>query len=70
MLPALVGALLGIPGGIAIYSIPETGTTTTIPAATSLIAVVAAALTCDGWEDRRSTPHWQRLHSVFAGLQR
>ena len=44
LLPALVGALLGIPGGIAIYDVPRTGGPTTLPSALWLAAMVVAAL--------------------------
>jgi ABC-type lipoprotein release transport system permease subunit len=45
LLPAFFGALLGIPGGIAIYDAPRNGPgPTTIPGALSLVAMVAATL--------------------------
>lgn len=44
LLPALLGALLGIPGGIAVYEIPKTGGATTLPSALSLVAMVIATL--------------------------
>ncbi len=41
MLPALIGALLGVPGGIALYDIPKNGPgPTTLPSAIWIIALV------------------------------
>ena len=40
LIPALIGTLLGIPGGLALYEIPKTGGPTTIPSAPALLAVV------------------------------
>ncbi len=42
LIPALLGALLGIPGGIALYDIPKSGGPTVLPPAWALVAVVAA----------------------------
>jgi hypothetical protein len=39
-LPALFGAVLGIPGGILIYEAPKQGGSTTIPSALSLAVMV------------------------------
>jgi len=44
LLPALAGALLGIPGGIAIYDVPKTGGPTTIPPVSWLAVMVAGTL--------------------------
>jgi ABC-type antimicrobial peptide transport system permease subunit len=44
LIPALIGALLGIPGGIALYDIPKTGGTTTVPSPLWLLAMVAVIL--------------------------
>ena len=44
LIPALIGALLGIPGGIALYEIPKTSGTTTLPSLLWLVAMVAAIL--------------------------
>ena len=44
LIPALIGALLGIPGGIALYEIPKTGGTTTVPSPLWLLAMVAVIL--------------------------
>jgi len=44
LLPALVGALLGIPGGIAIYNNPNHHGPTTLPSALWLLAIVAGTL--------------------------
>ena len=68
MIPALVGALLGIPLGIALYAIPKTGTTTTLPAAASLIAVVAATLLAAAVLTALPT-RIGALQSASAGLQ-
>ena len=40
MFPALLGSLLGIPGGIALYEIPKTTGTTVLPSTLSLVALV------------------------------
>jgi hypothetical protein len=43
--PALAGALLGIPGGVAVYDgAKHGGGPTTLPSAASLVVVVAAML--------------------------
>jgi putative ABC transport system permease protein len=45
MLPALVGALLGIPGGIVLYDLPKNGPgPTTLPSALWLVALVVGTL--------------------------
>lgn len=44
LLPALAGALLGIPGGIGIYDAAKNGGTTTIPSALWLAVMVAGTL--------------------------
>jgi putative ABC transport system permease protein len=44
LIPALIGALLGIPGGIALYEIPTTSGTTTLPSPLWLLAMVVAIL--------------------------
>jgi hypothetical protein len=44
LLPALAGALLGIPGGIGIYDAAKNGGTTTIPSALWLVVMVAGTL--------------------------
>jgi ABC-type lipoprotein release transport system permease subunit len=45
LLPALFGALLGIPGGIAIYDAPKNGPgPTTLPSALSLVALLVGTL--------------------------
>ncbi len=44
LIPALIGALLGIPGGIALYQIPKTGGATTLPSPLALLALVAVIL--------------------------
>jgi ABC-type lipoprotein release transport system permease subunit len=44
LLPALLGALLGIPGGIGIYGATKDGGPTTIPPALWLVAMVAGTL--------------------------
>jgi putative ABC transport system permease protein len=43
LIPALIGALLGIPGGIALYDIPKTGGTT-LPSPLSLLTLVVVIL--------------------------
>ena len=43
-LPALLGAMLGIPGGIVIYEAPKHSGTTTIPSALSLVAMVVVTV--------------------------
>jgi ABC-type antimicrobial peptide transport system permease subunit len=44
LLPALLGALLGIPGGIGIYEAANSGGGTTIPAALWLVLVIVLTL--------------------------
>jgi ABC-type lipoprotein release transport system permease subunit len=45
LVPALVGALLGIPGGIGVYDAAKNGGgTTTLPSASSLVAMVVLTL--------------------------
>ena len=44
LLPALAGALLGIPGGIGIYDAAKNGGTTTIPSALWLAVMIAGTL--------------------------
>ncbi len=44
LIPAVIGAVLGIPGGIAVYEIPKTSGTTTLPSPLWLLAMVAAIL--------------------------
>jgi putative ABC transport system permease protein len=44
LIPALIGALLGIPGGIALYEIPKTSGTTTLPSPLWLLAMVVVIL--------------------------
>jgi putative ABC transport system permease protein len=44
LVPALFGALLGLPGGIALYRIPKTGGTTTLPSPLGLLALVTVIL--------------------------
>jgi ABC-type lipoprotein release transport system permease subunit len=44
LIPTLIGALVGIPGGIALYQIPKTGGPTTLPSPLSLLAMVVAIL--------------------------
>jgi putative ABC transport system permease protein len=44
LIPAVIGALLGIPGGIALYEIPKTGGTTTLPSPLWLLAMVVVIL--------------------------
>jgi putative ABC transport system permease protein len=44
LIPAVIGALLGIPGGIALYEIPNTSGTTTLPSPPWLLAMVVAVL--------------------------
>jgi len=44
LIPALFGALLGIPGGIAFYEIPETGGPTTLPSPLWLLAMMVVIL--------------------------
>jgi putative ABC transport system permease protein len=46
--PALVGALLGIPGGIVVYDLAKHGGPTTFPAAGPLIAMVVMTLAVIG----------------------
>ena len=43
-LPALFGALLGIPGGILIYDAPKHSGSTTIPSALALAALVVVTV--------------------------
>ena len=43
-LPAILGAMLGIPGGILIYEAPKHSGTTTIPSALSLVAMVVVTV--------------------------
>jgi ABC-type lipoprotein release transport system permease subunit len=42
--PALLGALLGIPGGVGIYDAAKNGGTTTIPSVLGLVAMVVVTL--------------------------
>jgi putative ABC transport system permease protein len=42
--PALVGALLGIPGGTVVYDIAKQGGSTTLPSAASLAVMVVLTL--------------------------
>jgi putative ABC transport system permease protein len=44
LIPALIGALLGIPSGIALYEIPKTSGTTTVPSPVWLLAMVMVIL--------------------------
>jgi ABC-type lipoprotein release transport system permease subunit len=44
LIPALIGALLGIPGGIAIYNTPNNHAPTILPSALWLLATVAMTL--------------------------
>lgn len=44
LVPVLIGAMLGIPGGIVFYQIPKNGGPTTLPSALWLLAVVLAIL--------------------------
>jgi ABC-type lipoprotein release transport system permease subunit len=44
LLPALIGALLGIPGGIGIYDAAKNGGATTIPPVIGLVVIVAVTL--------------------------
>lgn len=48
LFPALVGALLGIPGGIGIYDAAKNGGSTTLPSVVSLVAVVVVTLLAIG----------------------
>jgi putative ABC transport system permease protein len=48
LIPALAGAMLGIPGGLALYNIPKEGGPTVLPNAVWLIATVAAVLLATG----------------------
>jgi putative ABC transport system permease protein len=43
-LPAFLGALLGIPGGILIYEAPKHSGSSTIPSALSLVVMVVATV--------------------------
>jgi hypothetical protein len=42
--PALLGALLGIPGGVGIYDAAKNGGTTTIPSVLGLVVMVVLTL--------------------------
>jgi putative ABC transport system permease protein len=44
VVPALVGALLGIPGGILLIELADPDSTTTLPPVWQLIAVVPATV--------------------------
>jgi ABC-type antimicrobial peptide transport system permease subunit len=44
MLPAFVGGILGIPGGIAVYAAPKSGDGTNIPPALWLVAMVLGTM--------------------------
>jgi putative ABC transport system permease protein len=44
LIPAVIGTLLGIPAGIALYEIPKTSGTTTIPSPLLLLAIVVIIL--------------------------
>lgn len=48
LLPSLAGALLGVPGGIAVYDLAKRGGTTVVPSALPLAVVVLGSLVAVG----------------------